>query len=149
MNSNLLQVARFYLTFLAKVLINIRNFRLLFFNDKWYVTEEDIKPEDMKALIEATHLKNSEKLKRDINRAKALIGRNKTDFNDILREPIPEDVQIFVWNRDGGKCVKCGSNINLEFDHIIPFSKGGNNTARNIQLLCETCNRSKGASIGS
>jgi hypothetical protein len=27
-------------------------------------------------------------------------------------------------------------------------SQGGGNTARNLQLLCETCNRSKGASIG-
>jgi hypothetical protein len=24
---------------------------------------------------------------------------------------------------------------------------GGSNTARNLQLLCETCNRAKGASI--
>ena len=53
-----------------------------------------------------------------------------------------------VWNRDGGKCVQCGSNEKLEFDHIIPFSKGGSNTYRNIQLLCEECNRSKSAKIG-
>lgn len=63
------------------------------------------------------------------------------------RESIPDDVKLFVWQRDGGRCVKCGSQEKLEFDHIIPISKGGSNTARNIQLLCEKCNRSKGAEI--
>ena len=53
-----------------------------------------------------------------------------------------------VWRRDEGKCVECGSNEKLEFDHIIPFSKGGSNTYRNIQLLCESCNRSKSDKIG-
>lgn len=61
---------------------------------------------------------------------------------------IPRDVKDSVWNRDGGRCVECGSNKNLEFDHIIPHSKGGSNTYRNIQLLCESCNRSKSDKIG-
>jgi len=74
--------------------------------------------------------------------------RSETIDGRGTRERIPDDVQIFVWRRDSGKCVKCGSTQNLEFDHIIPLSKGGSNTARNIQLLCESCNRSKGASIG-
>ncbi len=64
------------------------------------------------------------------------------------RKSIPQSVKDKVWNRDGGKCVECGSNENLEFDHIIPHSKGGANTYRNIQLLCEPCNRSKSAKIG-
>ena len=68
--------------------------------------------------------------------------------DSFTRERIPDDVQIFVWDRDGGKCVKCGSQENLEFDHIIPVSKGGSNTARNIQLLRETCNREKSNTIG-
>ena len=61
---------------------------------------------------------------------------------------IPQSVKDKVWNRDGGKCVECGSNEDLEFDHIIPHSKGGANTYRNIQLLCEPCNRAKSAKIG-
>ncbi len=63
------------------------------------------------------------------------------------REHIPDSVRLFVWQRDEGKCVQCGSESNLEFDHIIPVVKGGANTERNIRLLCETCNRRKGADI--
>lgn len=68
--------------------------------------------------------------------------------SDLKREPIPQDILDKVWNRDGGKCVKCGSQEKLEFDHIIPFSKGGSNTYRNLQILCEKCNRQKSNSIG-
>ena len=42
-------------------------------------------------------------------------------------------VKISVWRRDHGKCVECGSREALEYDHIIPVSKGGSNTQRNIQ----------------
>jgi Holliday junction resolvasome RuvABC ATP-dependent DNA helicase subunit len=63
------------------------------------------------------------------------------------RETISDDVKIFVWRRDEGACVKCGSNIDLEFDHIIPVALGGSNTARNLQVLCEKCNRAKGARL--
>lgn len=68
--------------------------------------------------------------------------------NTKRREPIPQHVQDTVWRRDGGRCVKCGSQENLEFDHIIPLSKGGSNTVRNIQLLCQKCNREKSNKIG-
>jgi HNH endonuclease len=63
------------------------------------------------------------------------------------REPIPESVRLFVWQRDRGQCVKCRSREHLEFDHIIPIAAGGSSTERNIQLLCEACNRSKGSTI--
>lgn len=59
------------------------------------------------------------------------------------REGIPSEVKREVWRRDEGKCTKCGSRENLEYDHIIPVVKGGSNTVRNIELLCETCNRAK------
>ena len=58
---------------------------------------------------------------------------------------IPQDVKIEVAVRDGGRCRQCGSNKELHFDHVIPWSKGGPNTVDNLQLLCGTCNRRKGA----
>ena len=60
---------------------------------------------------------------------------------------ISQSVKNTVWRRDMGRCVQCGSQERLEFDQIIPVSKGGSNTARNIQLLCERCNRRKGGNI--
>ena len=77
-------------------------------------------------------------------------GIEKADINrkNAPTRRIPVLVQDAVWNRDGGMCVSCGSKENLEFDHIIPFSKGGSNTKRNIQLLCQSCNRTKSDNIG-
>lgn len=63
------------------------------------------------------------------------------------REAIPRVVQREVWQRDGGQCVECGTREKLCFDHIVPFSRGGSNTVRNLQLLCERCNLSKGNRI--
>ena len=72
---------------------------------------------------------------------------NNTENQYQKRHNLTSSVKREVWNRDGGKCVKCGSRNNIEYDHIIPVSKGGSNTARNIELLCEKCNRKKSANI--
>lgn len=61
---------------------------------------------------------------------------------------IPGSIKKIIWDRDGGKCVSCGSTTDLEFDHDIPFSKGGSNSTDNIRLLCKTCNRKKSNKIG-
>jgi hypothetical protein len=56
---------------------------------------------------------------------------------------IPESTKKIVFTRDGGKCQCCGSSSSLEYDHITPYSCGGNSNVSNIQLLCFSCNRSK------
>lgn len=56
---------------------------------------------------------------------------------------IPHEVKSEVWARDGGRCTLCSENQYLEFDHIIPHSKGGANSVGNIQLLCRKCNLNK------
>ena len=63
------------------------------------------------------------------------------------RERLPDEVRAAVWHRDEGRCVRCGAEQELQFDHVIPFSRGGGNTVENIQVLCGPCNRAKGDSI--
>jgi Restriction endonuclease len=67
-----------------------------------------------------------------------------SDASGTPTRHIPQDVKMAVWQRDQGRCAECGSTSYLEFDHIIPFSKGGANTTNNIQLLCRDCNLKKG-----
>ena len=80
---------------------------------------------------------------------KPKIDLKETDqeYLDLLHNrQIPGEVQKEVYERDRGKCVKCGSVENLHFDHIVPFSKGGSSKiAKNIQLLCARHNLKKGA----
>ena len=60
---------------------------------------------------------------------------------------ISNSVRGEVWARDQGMCVLCGSQEDLQFDHVIPHSKGGSNTAENLQILCKSCNLSKSDSV--
>ena len=113
------------------------------FRDEVYWEEDGLDEREVKALA----LERLTSKDRRIKRAVAMMEQAGT-FTTPTREPIPDDVKVFVWNRDGGRCVTCGSKERLEFDHVIPVALGGANTARNLQLLCEACNRAKGASIG-
>lgn len=67
-------------------------------------------------------------------------GESDIEHNRI----IPSSVKLEVWKRDKGRCIKCGSQDNLHFDHIIPYSKGGSSlVAENIQILCARHNLKK------
>lgn len=62
---------------------------------------------------------------------------------------IPQWVKHEVWKRDNGKCVheapdgsKCGEEGGLEYDHVIPFARGGrSDEPGNVRLLCRTHNQ--------
>jgi hypothetical protein len=57
---------------------------------------------------------------------------------------IPQPVKIAVVTRDGGKCRRCHSTQDLQYDRIVPNSRGGSSTdVNNIQLLCGKCSSLK------
>jgi len=101
--------------------------------------------EDLPLLIKHKVLSNEKALSRIEREVEAF--ENFETLSRASREPIPEKIRMFVWQRDGGKCVQCGSQQRLEYDHIIALANGGSNTERNIQLLCEACNRIKGTNV--
>jgi len=71
------------------------------------------------------------------------------DYNIIVKRAfIPEELRNEVFKRDEYRCLDCGSQENLQLDHIFPFSKGGETTKENLQTLCKTCNLKKGNSDG-
>lgn len=79
-------------------------------------------------------------------------SRLDTADTDAMAEPslrersrmIPSSVKRQVWERDRGRCVVCGAEDELHFDHIIPYSAGGSSiTAENVQILCARHNLEK------
>lgn len=71
-------------------------------------------------------------------------------------DPVPNWMKLLVLKRDGWNCLRCGvmthrypGNRHMPdettFDHVIPVSAGGETSIDNLQILCWTCNRWKGA----
>ena len=59
---------------------------------------------------------------------------------------LPRPIMLKVVRRDNHVCQVCFTYVpddQVEFDHIIPVSKGGPTTVQNLRLLCRTCNRKK------
>ncbi len=90
-----------------------------------------------------------QKKQRELERKvqQEMIDSGELAMEGTKRRHIPHSVVSEVYRRDGARCVICGSMENLQLDHIIPFSKGGADTAENLQILCQKCNLEKSNKI--
>lgn len=85
-----------------------------------------------------------------------IIEENETIIEPIITEQIfkhktkripSERLKVQVLMRDGNKCKLCGITLtgeNIHFDHIHPWSKGGETILENLQILCAPHNLAKG-----
>ena len=67
--------------------------------------------------------------------------------SDIKEVEFTLDTKETLFKNQEGKCNGCFvvfDKRNLEQDHIVPRSKGGGDYFENYQLLCGSCNRTKG-----
>ncbi|MFH5773568.1 HNH endonuclease [Paracoccus sp. NGMCC 1.201697] len=49
-----------------------------------------------------------------------------------------------LYARDGNACHYCGGGENLTLDHMLPQSRGGDDSDENLVTCCRNCNSSKG-----
>lgn len=95
-------------------------------------------PEKMQAARNAWESNNPDKKRvhRENRRARERDagGRMSADIVSVLME------------KQKCQCVVCKKDIakKYEIDHVVPLILGGSNDDDNLQLLCVTCNRSKG-----
>jgi len=120
-------------------LIEAQGRRWWWFRDSFYWEDEQLTAHDVMALV----VERDTRKRRRLERAHAALQREGLP----RREPIPREVRLAVWQRDGGRCTECGSDFDLQYDHVIPFAMGGATSSKNLQLLCAPCNRAKGDAL--
>jgi 5-methylcytosine-specific restriction endonuclease McrA len=81
------------------------------------------------------------------NKAQAL-GKRVIRLVNYIKLPYEKLSQnrpsrAMIYKRDGHKCQYCGSTKNLTIDHIIPRSRGGEDTWENLVVACMPCNSKK------
>jgi|ERR1051326_3547630 5-methylcytosine-specific restriction endonuclease McrA len=90
---------------------------------------------------ETYYTKHREKFLSRAAKRKALksgASAEPIDYKQILRD-------------SKGVCGICGRPLDLfgiDFDHIVPLSRGGSHTRDNLQATHQYCNRAKGAKVG-
>jgi 5-methylcytosine-specific restriction endonuclease McrA len=110
--------------------------------DRFFWEDDGLAAEDVFALAYERQLRAQRKLERA--HATVAVGHAPA----IRRRGVPLEIRRAVWDRDGGRCAVCGSTFELQFDHVIPVAMGGATSEQNLQVLCGSCNRAKGASLG-
>lgn len=109
-----------------------------------FTEREGLGADDVAALIS----EREDRANRRLERAHALRSRHAAPVTGPpARRPIPRDLRLTVWKRDGGRCTSCGAAFDLQYDHVIPVALGGATSEQNLQLLCGPCNQRKGSSI--
>ena len=110
-------------------------------------------PEKVKKSWQEWSKKNTDRLKEKRrkyeelfpDRVRARKHTRRTRILNIDSKINPDYINVLKIAQDM-KCNYCNQlMINYQIDHIVPIARGGDNSNQNLQLLCASCNRQKGA----
>lgn len=123
--------------------------RLIMFQGNCFLVDENLSEDDQEErlllLVEDFVNKRRlelERLRKRVRWQRRMLGLENVDLN-FERRDIPDELVRQIIDRDE-VCRRCGSHEDLQLDHIIPVSRGGNDTEENLRLLCGACNRKRG-----
>jgi 5-methylcytosine-specific restriction endonuclease McrA len=99
-------------------------------------------PEKRRAAVASWQKRNplQRRVNESIRRARIKGNGGAFTVGDIKRMELEQD-----W-----LCNHCNADISngYHIDHKMPVARGGSSSPQNLQLLCQTCNESKGARYG-
>lgn len=131
---------------------------------KWFINFEskramkETKPQDQQ---DPKLVIYHEKTSHSTDALDSLSFRNEYLKEDLLTKvmnlPLKDPKRNFdeaqrqvIYRKDRGICQKCGKKCDwndYEADHILPWNRGGQTVIENGQVLCGSCNSSKGDNI--
>ena len=68
-----------------------------------------------------------------------IAGTQRVQRRKLRRRNIPREMRRQAWLGDGGRCARCGSALDIQYDRIISLSRGGSNSVQTLQTLCSRC----------
>ena len=97
------------------------------FADRFFWDNDWLTSDQVHALLVTRGQRDAER----IDRAQAMVAMGAQP-RQSFRQVIAPDVKQDVWMRDGGRCTHCGSDVELQFDHVIPVAMGGGSAPDNL-----------------
>lgn len=105
---------------------------------------------DFEKVLEPIHKtywkKAYKKLSSKMSSLKSSLKRRSEQYN-VKFDITSADIRTLFYVIYGKGCKYCTKQLTfrtIACDHIIPLSKGGPSTKKNLQLICRTCNTRKG-----
>jgi len=111
--------------------------RWWWYRDRFWWDDEGLSATEVATLVLRTDLQRQQQAD-DLARVRAsVLGHEPPPLREA--EEVSPIVRFAVWCRDRGRCVDCRATEDLEYQQIVPFSKGGLRWIANVELRCAVC----------